>query len=137
MRWTIGAMTAAAIMLAACGPSKQEKRAIADANAANFIPPSVTSRADFGISVDRRFHALDRNGDNYITPDEMPAKNRARLMSFDKDGDGKVSAIEFSDGQLAQFDGDDLNHDGTVTSEEHQAARAGAAPAPTGTPAVP
>ncbi len=137
MRLTIGAVAMAAILVAGCGPSKREKRAIADAKAANFVPPSVTSRVDFGSSVDRRFRALDRNGDNYLTPDEMPAKARARLMSFDKDGDGKVSQIEFSEGQLARFDRDDLNHDGTVTSEEQHAARAGAVPAPTATPTVP
>ena len=137
MRLTIGAVVVAAMLLAGCGPSKREKRAMADAKAANFVPPSVTSRVDFGSAIDQRFRALDRNGDNYITPDEMPPKNKARLMSFDKDGDGKVSEIEFSDGQLARFDRDDLNHDGTVTSEEQQAAKEGAAPAPTSTAAVP
>ena len=136
MRIMIGAVMVTALLLAGCGPSKREKRAMADAKAANFVPPSVTSRVDFGSSVDQRFRALDRNGDNYITPDEMPPKSKARLMSFDKDGDGKVSEIEFSDGQLARFDRDDLNHDGTVTSEEQQAAKAGVAPAPTAT-AVP
>lgn len=137
MRVAIGAVMVAAMLVAGCGPSKKEKRAIADAKAANFVPPSVTSRVDFGSLVDRRFRALDRNGDNFITADEMPPKNKARLMSFDKDGDGKVSEIEFSDGQLARFDHDDLNHDGTVTSEEQQAARDGAPPAPVATPAVP
>ncbi len=137
MRLTIGAVIVAAVLVAGCGPSKREKRAIADAKAANFIPPAVTSRVDFGSSIDRRFRALDRNGDNYLTPEEMPAKNRARFMAFDKDGDGKVSEIEFSDGQLARFDHDDLNHDGTVTSEEQHAARTGAAPAPTATPTIP
>ena len=134
MRVTNGAVAVAvvAMLVAGCGPSKRDKRAIADARAANFVPPSVTSRVEFGANIDRRFRALDRNGDSYITPDEMPAKDAARLMTFDKNGDGKVSEIEFSDGQLARFDHNDLNHDGTVTSEEQQAA--GAAPAASTTP---
>ena len=134
MRATMAAaVTIAAILVSGCGPSKREKRAIADAKAANFVPPTVTSRVDFGSKVDQRFRALDRNGDNYITPDEMPRQNAPRLMSFDKNGDGKISEIEYSDGQLARFDHNDLNHDGTVTSEEQQAAKNGATPLPTGT----
>lgn len=133
MRLTIGVAVTAALLVAGCGPSKREKRAIADAKAANFVPPSVTSRLDYGASVDRRFRALDRNGDNFITPDEMPKQNAARLMSFDKNGDGKISEIEYSDGQLARFDHNDLNHDGTVTSEEQQAAKDGTMPTPTAT----
>lgn len=108
--------------LAGCG-DKAAERAKADANAAGFVPPSVTSRVDYGSAMERRFRALDRNGDDRITPDEMPARNAPRLEALDRNKDGAISAIEFSEGMLARFDGMDLNHDGTVTSEERVASR--------------
>lgn len=129
--------TALALVLAGCGTEKKrEKQAEADQKAAGFVPPSVTSRLDFGSAMERRFRALDRNGDDYIDATELPRRN-ARMKSFDRNGDGKISAIEFSEGQLARFDRMDLNHDGTVTSEEQEAAREGRldpAPLPGATP---
>ena len=115
-------VTVAATALAACGgPSKQQKAAYAEA-AKHFTPPSTMSRVDFGGIVERRFHSLDHNGDLYLTPDELP-KQDSRLMRLDANGDGRISATEWSEGMLARFDRDDLNHDGTVTSVEMEAAR--------------
>ena len=124
MRWSLLMSLIAATALAGCGTSKQEEKAAADANAkaAGFTPPAVMSRVDFGTSMDRRFRRFDRNADDRITPDELPRRN-ARMMQLDKDHDGAVSAIEWSEGTLKWFDTMDLNHDGTVTSEEHEAWR--------------
>ena len=110
------------LALAGCGEQRAEKRASADANAAGFVPPSVTSRLDYGSAMDRRFRGLDRNADDVVTKDELPRQG-SRLTALDRNTDGKISAIEFSDGMLARFDRMDLNHDGTVTSEESSAAR--------------
>ena len=115
------AMLAVATTLAACGPGPDEKRKAADAKAAAFTPPSVTSRLDFGSSMTRRFRTLDRNADDEIDRTELPRRN-TRLLELDRNGDGKISSIEFSEGMLARFDRMDLNHDGTVTSEERAAA---------------
>jgi hypothetical protein len=119
-------MTAAAVALSGfgltgCGDDKARKQAEADANAtaAGFTPPSVTSRLDFGSQMERRFRALDRNGDDVLTGDEMPRRN-SRLMALDRNGDGKISAIEWSEGTLAWFDKMDLNHDGVVTTDERE-----------------
>lgn len=122
MRVLIGAAFVAGLMLAGCG-DKKEARAQADANAAGFVPPSVTSRLDYGSAMERRFRTLDRNGDDKIAPDELPARNAPRLQAYDRNKDGSISAIEFSEGSLARFDAMDLNHDGTVTTEERQASR--------------
>lgn len=113
----VGAVMACAIALAGCGRNAEEKRAQADANAADFRPPSVTSRIDFGTAMDRRFRALDRNADDRITKDELPRVN-SRIAEFDRNTDGIVTAIEWSEGTLRRFDQMDLNRDGTVTSEE-------------------
>jgi hypothetical protein len=108
-------------MLSACG-DKDAQREQADRNASGFIPPSVTSRLDFGAGMERRFRTLDRNGDDRITKDELPSPN-ARIKAFDRNKDGVITAIEWSEGTLAWFDRMDLNHDGTVTSEERVASR--------------
>ncbi len=112
----------ALLALAACGgPSKQQKAAYAEA-AKHFVPPSTMPRAEFGGIIERRFHDLDHDGDLYLSPDELPTRD-SPYMAFDKDGDGRISSQEWSQGMLARFDREDLNHDGTVTSVERQAVR--------------
>ncbi len=110
------ALAVTVIFTCACG-NKDEQRAQADANAVGFVPPSVTSRLDFGASMERRFRTLDRNADDRITKDELPSPN-ARIKAFDRNKDGVITAIEWSEGTLKWFDSMDLNRDGTVTSEE-------------------
>ena len=110
-------------LLAACG-SGEDDRAAADAAAANFTPPAVTSRLDWGGQQERRFNDLDRNADGKLTADEFPRVN-ARLRRADANGDGEVTKGEFSVGAMARFDRMDLNGDGTVTSEEQETSRNG------------
>lgn len=119
---TIGTALVAALALAACG-RHDDKAAQADANAAGFVPPAVTSRVDFASAMERRFRSLDRNGDDHLDATELPRQN-SRLMAMDRDKDGQISAIEWSEGTLRRFDQMDLNHDGTVTSEEESEWRA-------------
>lgn len=106
------------LALAACGGGEQ-KQADADARAAAFVPPSVTSRLDYGSAQERRFHRLDRNGDDVLTPNEIPRPD-SRILQYDADKDGDVSLSEFTTGTMARFDRMDLNRDGTVTSEERK-----------------
>jgi hypothetical protein len=122
MRVMIGTALAVGLALAGCS-DKDAARAQADRNAAGFVPPSVTSRLDYGSAMERRFRTLDRNGDDRITRDELPANNAPRLQALDRNKDGVITAIEFSEGSLARFDAMDLNHDGTVTTEERQHSR--------------
>ena len=117
----VAALAATGLFMSACG-DKDAQRAQADANAVGFVPPSVTSRLDFGASMERRFRTLDRNADDRVTRDELPAPN-ARIKAFDRNKDGVITAIEWSEGTLAWFDRMDLNHDGTVTSEERAESR--------------
>lgn len=108
--------------LAGCG-AREEKAAQADANAAGFVPPAVTSRVDFSSTMERRFRNLDRNGDDRLDATELPRQN-SRLMAFDRNKDGEISLIEWSEGTIRRFDQMDLNRDGTVTSEEEREWRA-------------
>lgn len=137
MRMTMVAGLAVAATLGACGPSPDEQRAAADAAAADFTPPSVTSRLDFGGAMDRRFRTLDRNGDDVIDHEEMPSVD-SRVRELDRNRDGEVTSTEFSEGMLARFDRMDLNRDGTVTSEERETSRSDrGVPVPTPSPIVP
>ncbi|MDQ1157551.1 hypothetical protein QE385_001878 [Sphingomonas sp. SORGH_AS 950] len=121
--WAIGLGMVAMLATTACG-KKEENRAEADRAAAKagFVPPSVTSRVDFGSMMARRFRELDRDGNDIITADEMPA-SRSRLWELDRNKDGEITESEFFEGMLARFDRMDLNRDGTVTSEEREASR--------------
>lgn len=112
-----------AALLAACDDAESDREA-ADAAAANFTPPAVTSRLDWGGQQERRFNDLDRNADGKLTADEFPRVN-ARLKRADQNGDGEVTKGEFSTGAMARFDRMDLNGDGTVTSEEQETSRNG------------
>ena len=120
--FAVAGLAVGALSLSACGDKTQE-RAQADANASGFVPPSVTSRLDFGALTERRFRRLDRDGDDRISAAELPNRNPGQLLALDRNKDGAVSAIEFSEGMLGRFDKMDLNHDGTVTSEEREASR--------------
>ncbi|WP_267432905.1 hypothetical protein [Sphingomonas sp. GM_Shp_1] len=122
--WAMGlGLTALMAATTACG-KKEENRAEADRAAAKagFVPPSVTSRVDFGGMMARRFRELDRDGNDIITHEEMPSTN-SRLWELDRNKDGEITESEFFEGMLARFDRMDLNRDGTVTSEEREASR--------------
>lgn len=47
-----------------------------------------------------------------------------KLSMMDKDGDGKISAMEYAEGTRAMFGKMDTNQDGAVTEEEMDAAHA-------------
>ena len=135
------AVLAAAIAACATGCSKPtpDEKALENPAIANFVPPFVMSRLDFGGVVERRFRRLDRNEDDRLSREELPPARADRLMRFDTDGDGFISNPEWSKGMLARFDAQDLNHDGTVTSDERERARAASGdelPTPADEPAV-
>ncbi|MBB4088176.1 hypothetical protein [Sphingomonas carotinifaciens] len=120
---TIGLALGTALLATACNNHSEEKReADQRAAAAGFVPPSVTSRVDFGGMMDRRFRTLDRDGNDIITDNEMPSGN-SRIRELDRNGDGEVTHSEFSEGTLNWFDRMDLNRDGAVTSEERESSR--------------
>ena len=48
------------------------------------------------------FKTLDKNGDGFITEDEVPAQAWERMKKFDTNGDGKISAEEMTKGMAEQ-----------------------------------
>ena len=108
------------------GPDPAAAFALADAN-----HDGVVTRAEFRASREARFQALDRNHDGVLTLDDLPmvsgfrpgaARLEHQLMSFDLDGDGKVSLAEFIDGSMRLFDRLDATHKGFVTLAQFEHA---------------
>ena len=116
-------VTACALALAACSGGDSEMSEANDEVLANYVPPFVMSRLDFGGVVERRFRRLDINNDDKLTRNELPKRLQRRFEQIDRDHDGTVSNDEWSAWMLARFDGQDTNHDSNVTSDERERAR--------------
>ncbi len=63
------------------------------------------------------FTGRDRNGDNYLEPDEVQITPE-QFSALDRDADGKISGVEFIDSPYGQFDTYDRDKSGTVTQQE-------------------
>lgn len=107
-------------VLAGCGGSEQ---AVNENAAAGYRPPTVTSRLDYGGQIERRFHSLDENGDDRLTADELPPRQRPALARHDRNANGSLDSDEWGGLMLERFDRQDLNKDGTLTTEEREQFR--------------
>jgi Ca2+-binding EF-hand superfamily protein len=98
----------------------------------------VVTRAEFADARNKMFSRLDRNGDGYLSKDDVPHRMLGRregagnrmdeMMSlFDKDGDRRISRDEFVQGPALSFDRADTNHDGTLDANELKVFRAAVA----------
>ncbi|MGJ3628512.1 phosphoenolpyruvate carboxylase [Sphingomonas sp. MMS24-JH45] len=119
-------MLAAVLMVAACGgPSTEEKAEYREA-VANFTPPFVMSRLDYGGVVERRFRRLDRDADDYLTRTEIDAAAGGSLRrDRRRQGRAHLERGMVAAGRLrASSTRQDANKDGTVTSDERERARA-------------
>lgn len=112
-----------ALALVACSGKSADEKAMENGELADYTPPFVMSRLDFGGVIERRFRRLDANNNDKLEPSEISPRRRDLVMGFDTSKDGTVSVEEWSRGMLARFDAQDLNHDGTVTSFERERAR--------------
>lgn len=85
---------------------------------------------DFQLHTEQLFHRLDWNGDGRLTLDEYAQPQRVRFEMFDRDGKGSESCAPAGRGKANGFGRgrfcaeNDLNHDGTVTRAEFDAATA-------------
>jgi hypothetical protein len=124
-----GTMTGAAALAGQAAPAGQEAPGgrggmmmRADTNGDGKI-----SQAEFTAMMDQRFTRLDKNGDGFITADElgdMAGRGPGGgVMAADTDHDGKVSHAEYTAQATARFARFDANHDGQITPDEMSAAR--------------
>lgn len=113
-------LAACGSLLAACGTREEQHE---NGAAQNYTPPTVTSRLDFGGEIERRFHRVDVNTDDRVTADELPDRLRPMIARGDTDGDKALGPQEWGDLMLNWFDRNDLNKDGTLTSEERATYR--------------
>lgn len=81
--------------------------------------------------LENEFAQLDTNKDKQLSlaefkaaaPSAEPTPSDATIQQFDSDKDKKVSFAEFSASMLGTFDRVDSNKDGTLSTQEQQAAR--------------
>jgi hypothetical protein len=93
-----------------------------------------TVQAALRARVEAQFKALDTNKDGQLSLAEFSVATpnvkvnetpQQVLEKFDANKDGKVTAEEFRAPRIAAFNKADLNHDGTLTPAELQAASTG------------
>ncbi|MCI0431756.1 MAG: hypothetical protein L0210_14595 [Rhodospirillales bacterium] len=63
------------------------------------------------------FSARDRNGDNYLGPEEVRLTPE-QFSAVDRDGDSVISGLEFIDSPYGQFDAYDRDRSGTMDLQE-------------------
>lgn len=67
------------------------------------------------------FITFDRNRDRFLTTDETPRHDPARLKAADRNGDGKLSVGEVAADRVWEFFEADTNSNGVLTFEEVRA----------------
>jgi hypothetical protein len=72
---------------------------------------------EFAIRKIDAFSAPDRNEDNYLSQDEVLITPE-RFKIIDRNGDGKISGVEFIDSDYGQFPPYDADRNGTVDLQE-------------------
>ncbi len=105
--------------VASARPAKQKTPARPDARSRfEFVDENGDGRIDrqeFNFKKVRLLDWVDANNDGYLTMDET-VFSEATFKHFDRDGDGKLSQLEFIGARI--FDAIDKNRDGSVTYEE-------------------
>lgn len=120
----IGIAFFAGVLTGCSNDSDDAAKAAAHNAIMEYEPPTITSRADFGGSIERRFQRLDADHTGELTQDELPPRIAAQAIApFDSDKDGKLNSGEWGKMMLERFDRQDANKDGTVTTQERQASR--------------
>ncbi|MEO9131960.1 MAG: hypothetical protein ABI240_12200, partial [Sphingomonas sp.] len=83
------------------------------------------SRAEFMAQAEARFARMDKNGDGFITADEMGGRAGrgpgGGMMAADADHDGKISRAEFMAQTAQRFTKLDANGDGQISGDEMKA----------------
>ncbi len=122
----LAALAAPTVALAQSDPVLLDRLRGADANHDGNI-----TRAELISYRAANFARIDRNGDGFLTDDDIPYFLRGRnapvdinalKAQFDANKDGKVSRDEFVNGPTLLFDRADANHDGILTRAELDAA---------------
>lgn len=103
---------------------------VAQLRAADANRDGRIARSEFVAWRSGQFRRLDRNGDGYLTRADsagrrapMGAGSEEALASLDANGDGRVSAAEFSRGPTPLFDRLDVDGNDVLTAAEIEAAR--------------
>lgn len=137
-----GGLALAVIFVLSAGPTARPANAAAKNGQADAVATierimqadingdQQVTRAELRGYRAEQFSRLDRNGDGFVSTDDVPSIFASRFAprikmlqeQFDVDHDGKVSRNELVNGPTLAFDGADGDHDGVVTRPEAQMA---------------
>jgi hypothetical protein len=98
----------------------------------------TVTKAEAEAKAGERFDAADADHDGVFSETEMSAVMPGRagngggrggngggmMRRADANGDGKIDKAEFVASQLSRFDREDADHDGKLTKDERETARA-------------
>ena len=116
---------AASTMLVGSGAIAQATAARDSDEAMRAAFAAADANKDGVINVDEAvgdsvllFITLDKNRDRFLTRDELPRYDPARLKAADRDGDGKLSVGEVAADRVWEFFEADTDGSGVATYEE-------------------
>ncbi len=79
--------------------------------------------SEYRVHIIAAHNQLDRNRDDQLSRDELPAVGNRAFAAADRDANGRLSAFEFHQAPFVQFQALDGNSDGAVTFQELLAYR--------------
>lgn len=119
------AALAASAMLVSGGALAQTAAPAVDEAALRKAFDAADTNKDGVIDIDEAvgdavliFATLDKNHDRFLTLDELPRHDPARLKAADRNGDGKLSVGEVAADRVWEFFEADTNSNGVLTFEE-------------------
>jgi Ca2+-binding EF-hand superfamily protein len=79
-------------------------------------------REEYQLYLSESFFFVDKNKDGHLVMDEIQIRvqevDQQKVTAADKDNDGMLSMYEFCNAMHKDFEGDDLNDDGTLDMGE-------------------
>lgn len=73
---------------------------------------------EYTLRIVAYFIKLDKNDDDFVTPDEVPTLEKRAFDEMDQNKDGKISGYEFATAKSLNFEKIDTNKDGFITVDE-------------------
>lgn len=129
----LGAIVSGGMSMSAMagGPNCEQRLTHVDAEGSSS---GQISAADHAAQADKRFDAMDANGDDRITGTEIDASHgaesalwakqrlsaNAKIEQLDSDDDGALTRAEYASGSQKMFRKLDLDKDGVLTAAEMQ-----------------
>ena len=111
------AVVSASLILLAGGAGAVDPRTRAIFETLDTNRDGKLDRTEFRLNRLAVLMLQDANGDGHLQPEETEVTPE-QCAAADKNGDGRLSGVEFLDAPYTQFEAIDSNGDGLITFEE-------------------